>query len=124
MKHAKLCASWEYYYAKPPKEWNFVFEFKTADEVSLQVDASGWEYVLLQYEDGMFEVIIKDSSIASLDEDDRQVVAEIVLDGVLGEELRIQKIAGVDVVLEFSPQYENKSTNIKNLANHLKALIK
>jgi len=123
IRNAKECEEWEYFFAKPPKEWDLIFEFETASGDLMQIDASGWDYVLLKYEDGMFEIIVKAYSLRQLDEEDRQVIAEIVLDGVLGEEVRIQKICAIEVVNEFSPQYQNKSSNIKNVANHLKNIV-
>src|ERR1700743_1410523 len=56
---AKGCDAWEFYYAKQPKKWKLVFDFETRDHVVIEIDGSQWEYVLLRYEDGMFEIIIK-----------------------------------------------------------------
>ena len=124
IKNAKECVGWEYYYAKPVKEWGLIFDFETNEGDLVEVDASKWEYVLLEYEDGLFEIIIKASDLRQLDESDGQVAAEVLLDGVLGEEMRIQTICAIDVVEEFDKEYREKAGNIKNLPEHVKALIK
>jgi hypothetical protein len=122
---AKDCEGWEYYYAKPPKgnEWNLIFSLETSEGEIVEVDASHWEYALLEYEDGMFEIIIKVTDLQQLDESDKQTSAEILLDGILGEEIRMQTICGIDVVEKFVELYRDKAGNIKNLSNHIKTLI-
>jgi hypothetical protein len=119
---APECDNWEYYYAKPPKEWDFIFDFTDVNGQEVRIDASEWEYVLLQYEDGLFSIIIKDSLLSQLDQIDQLTAAEILLDGVLGEETRIEKIADIEVVKEFENSYSTKAGNVKNLLNHLEQI--
>ncbi len=123
---AKTCEGWEYYYAKPPmeKEWDLTFSIETNEKEIVDIDASQWEYVLLEYEDGMFEIIVKASDLQQLDESDEQTAVEILLDGILGEETRMRTICGVDVVEEFEEHYQDKAGTIRNLSSHIKTLIK
>jgi hypothetical protein len=72
----------------------------------------------------MFEIIIKAPGLQQLDESDRQTAAEILLDGLLGEEVRMQTICGIDVVEEFEKPYGDKAGNIKNISDHLRTLTK
>jgi len=117
------CLGWEYYYAKPPKEWDLLFDFETRDGLKVHVDASLWEYVLLRYEDGMFEIIIEVTNIGELNENDKLAIVEILLDGVIGEELRMTRICLIDVVEEFENEYGNKASNIKYLLKHINSLL-
>ncbi|HMH24517.1 MAG TPA: hypothetical protein VK563_22205 [Puia sp.] len=121
--HAPRCTDWEYYYAKPPKQWELIFQFKTTDGVQIKVDASDWKYVLLKYEDELFEIIIKAPEIRKLAEIDRLTAAEIALDGILGEEMRMNKICEIDVVEEFDQLHQNKTTGMTSLSDHLKSII-
>jgi hypothetical protein len=123
---SKACENWEYYYATPPKgkEWNLLFDLETDEGEIVEVDASRWEYTLLEYEDGMFEIIIKALDLPLLDESDKQTAAEILLDGLLGEEVRMRIICGIEIVDEFEKLYKDKAGNIKNLSDHLNQLIK
>lgn len=120
--NAIACEGWEYYYAKQPKQWDLKFAFETNERKQIEIDASQWEYVLLRYEDGMFAVIIKASHIRHLDDTDKLTAAEIVLDGILGEELRMRTICEIDIVEEFDKSNQSKASDIKELANHLKKL--
>jgi len=123
---AKDCEGWEFYYAKPPKEeeWELIFTFETTEGEMVDVDASPWEYTLLKYDDGMLEIIIKAPDLRELDESDKQIAAEIVLDGVLGEEVRMRTICRIEVVDEFDRPYRDKAGNIKYLSEHVKSLLK
>jgi hypothetical protein len=78
------CADWEYHYAKPKKDWHLIFEFKSQNGNTVQVDANSWTYTLFQYEDGMFDILIKADNISSFDDDDKMYAAEILLDGLMG----------------------------------------
>lgn len=122
--NAKECTDWEYYYAKPPKQWGLIFDFETTDSNQIEINASIWEYVLLKYKDGMFEIIIKAVNIDALSADDKLTAAEILLDGILGEELRMTAICSINIVLQFEEVYKNKASNIKNLSNHINSLLK
>jgi hypothetical protein len=116
---AKNCERWEYYYAKPPKEWEFKFEYSISSGVKLEVDASKWKYVLLRYEDELFQIIIKSLHLTYISHEDKLAIAEIVLDGILGEEMRMQTIAEINLVEDFEILYRNKASNITDLLNHL-----
>jgi hypothetical protein len=122
IQRAKNCLGWEYYYAKPAKDWNLSFNFETTDNRFIEINVSEWQYSLLRYEDGMFTIIIEAPNLDSLSDTDKLATAEITLDGIMGEELRMQTIREIEVVKEFEKQYQGKDTNIKNLLNHLKYL--
>lgn len=123
ISNAIPCDHWEYYYAKPPKHWNFVFDFTSVNGKELRMNAAEWQYVLLKYEDGALSIIIKDSQLSRLDKIDQLTASEIVLDGALGEETRINKIVEIDVVSEFDDSYKTKASSIKNLSNHIKDVL-
>ncbi len=101
---------------EPPKVWDLRFNFKTVGRNRIEIDASGWEYCLLQYDDGMFTIIIKAPGLAKLDDKDRLTAAEITLDGVIGEEMRMETICEIDVVDDFEKSYQNKHNNIRDLS--------
>ena len=125
VNHAPPCDEWEFYYAKQPKEWELKFEYNTEDGKQIEIDASEWEYALLRYEDGMFAIIIKASyHLRSLSDDDQLMAAEIVLDGELGEEMRIQSICEIDIVGAFDTSQESNAGEIRGIANRLKKLLK
>lgn len=108
------CLDWEFYYAKPPKKWEYklLYSYK---ECELVIDISKWEYVLLQYEDGLLEIILKVPTDLDLEYDDQLAIADISLDSILGEEIRMIYIERIEIVHSFSNELESKASNIKTL---------
>ncbi|WP_131537265.1 hypothetical protein [Pedobacter nototheniae] len=119
VSYAIPCDGWEFYYAKQPKQWEEKFIFQKDNNQTIEIDCSSWQYVLLKYQDGMFEIIIKAPNITNLNFDEQLSVSEILLDGVLGEELRMLSIADIDVVNDFEEEYKGKGSIIQVLKNHL-----
>jgi len=119
---ASSCIDWEFYYAKPPKKWDLKFDFIINNGQTVHIDASHWKYCLMEYDDGMFAVIIKMQKLENLDDAEKLSVAEIVLDGILGEEKRIMLIATVDVVNEFEEALVGKENDISELSEHFSSL--
>jgi|SRR5450432_543111 len=121
--NSKNCLGWEYHYAKPPKDWELKFEYSTRSGEQINVDACNWKYILLRYEDGMFEIIIKTQSLSNMRYDDRLAIVEIALDGILGEEMRMQNIADINLVDDFEISQRAEAGNINDLLNHLLTFI-
>lgn len=115
---------WEFYYSKPPKSWDLFFEMQSRNDEIIKIDANTWKYVLLKYPDNKFEIIIKAPDLKAFDDDAKILAAEILLDGVIGEERRIELIVGIEVVEEFELDHMAKSNDIKkSLSNHLDKLL-
>lgn len=118
ISYSPKCKGWDFFYAKPPKDWDLIFDFYRDSGERIEVDASTWEYVLLKYDDGMFEILIKCENVdSSLSIDERQIACEILLDGILGEELRTLRFEVIEVVDSFESKYQNKVLNIKSLSS-------
>jgi hypothetical protein len=117
--NAKQCANWEYHFAKPPKQWDLVFSFQTEAGKTIQVDALEWKCILLQYEDGMYGTIICCSNLKKLNQSDRQMVGEILLDGILGEEKRIRLIDDIEMLYKFTKADESKAGYVRDMAKYL-----
>jgi hypothetical protein len=121
---APPCPGWEFYAAKPPKEWQRTFDLIADDGTRLRIDASGARYVLLEYPDGVFDVLLADRGIANLPSDLGQTAIDILLEGELGEERRMQLINIVELFDEFEEDMHHKSRPISSLAGHIQSLIK
>lgn len=116
------CNDWEYYYAKPPKKWDMKFDYETGNGQNINIDASSWEYVLLRYDDRKFDIKIKPDIFSQIGYEDKLVIAEILLDGILGEEKRMRLINFVDVVREFEAGDKRGINDINTLADHISSL--
>lgn len=106
--------NWEFYSTKQSKEnWHLARLVDTGFEI----DASNWKYVLLMYEDGKVEILIKADTLSDLDTETKELAANLILTNLLGEKLKIQKIAFIDVVDEFDD--EKGITELKYLPAHI-----
>lgn len=99
---APFVSGWEFYSAKPPKQWESRFEIIDADGNPFQVETSGWHSVLLKYEDGAHELVVEAQNLTPLPADYQRWAVEIALDGLLGESRRLEVIDEVTVVAKFS----------------------
>ena len=123
ISYAPVIFDWEFYYAKPPKEWEFVFDFEKDDGNTVEINASCWRYVLLRYDDGMFGVIFQTHDLNGFSDIDKIIISEILLDGIIGEEHRMLFICSIDITEEFDDIHKTKSSDIKNLSSQVKTLI-
>ncbi len=106
VSHAPGLRDWEFHATRQPKEWDFKFELeRTSDSKTIQLDASGWTFVLLQYPDGIREILLKGTRLPLLTEDEREQSAQIVLESVLGEDILIDVVDEFELVDELEPQF-------------------
>jgi hypothetical protein len=105
---------WQFYSTKQPKEnWHLL----ELNQGNISVNASEWEYVLLKYKDGKIEVLVKADNLMKYDKDTRELIVEIVLINLLGEQMFMQKVDYFDVVDEFDS--DDGISKIKYLPEHL-----
>ena len=106
--------NWEFYSAKQPKEnWHLA---KLVD-THFEIDASKWTYVLLKYEDEKMEILLKADTLSKLDNETKEIAADLILTNLLGEELKIRKIDFIEVVEKFDG--EKGITELKFLPAHI-----
>jgi len=106
--------NWEYYNAKQPKQnWHLA---KLVD-TGIEIDASGWTYVLLKYDDDKLEILLNADSLITLDIETKELAADLILTNLLGEKLKIQKIDFIAIVDEFDQ--EKGINDLKFLPAHL-----
>lgn len=106
--------NWEYYASKQAKE-NWYLLNLVKERIS--IDASNWEYMLLKYEDGKTEILIKADNLMHYDESTKELVVEIILINLLGEKTFMQRINYFDTVDSFDNG--KGATEIRHLPDHL-----
>jgi hypothetical protein len=106
--------NWEFYGFKQPKE---IWHLATLGDTGFQINASNWSYVLLKYEDEKIEILLKADSLANLDPETKELVADLILTNLLGEKIKIEKIDFIDIVESF--ENEKGITELKFLTAHL-----
>lgn len=114
--------NWEFHSARPVKMWDYRFLVQTTQGEEIEVDATRWEYVLLQFHDGKFDLILRMIPWLNLSSEDRLASGEILTDGVLGELERLERICSVEVVKTFGEAMKGSSCPIRLLKEHVDSL--
>ncbi len=111
-RHAPCCGDgarlpWLGVPSGPPEEAvaspQFTMERKGRDVIS--VDARPWRYTLLRYPDGKFEIIVEQPNLAGVNDSDRYCAAVLLLDGLLGEAVRLSTIVGIETTHVLDPAH-------------------
>ncbi|CAM1352208.1 hypothetical protein [Tenacibaculum ascidiaceicola] len=118
IKESPDSSNWEFLHYKPAKDWDFklsLYNNKGDEEI---IDVKDWEYVLLRFEDSTYDIIFKTNSSKTAKRDDINLIGDIVLESILGEELSLNLIKNIDFVNEFDKKYIEQKTSITNLRKH------
>ena len=112
-------SDWEFEYYKPAKDWDYTFFINETTEIN----ASNWEYVLLKFSDGTFDILIKVDNLNKLDGDDQDIAINIVLESTIGEKIYIERIVNYEIVTDFENKYDGKQNKITVLSDHLTQML-
>jgi len=111
---APQLSDWEFYFAKQEKEnWHIV----RLVDLNIEINASDWTYIILQYDDYKKEVLIKADNLTKFDKETKRLAADLVLTNLLGEELKMEKVDFFDIVTDFDSK--NGITELKFLPAHI-----
>lgn len=110
--------NWEFCHYKPAKVWDYQFSIEDKG-VKRMINASNWEYVLLKFPNGTYDIIIKADSLNVLPKEYHLTSVDIVLESILGEELSLNLIKNIDLVDKFPDEYLNQKGSIQSLKEHI-----
>jgi hypothetical protein len=123
VKDAPDLSDWEFYYAKPAKDWDLQFSLFDNNVVEQQVNAGGWSFALFKQPDHQIKIIVEADNIPHLDFDTRLTAADLVVTSILGEELKIMSVGDIEIVNKFDSTYSSSSA-ILSLKERFEALLK
>lgn len=109
---------WEFQHYKPAKIWDYHFSI-IEKEARIMIDASDWEYVLLKFPDGTYDIIVKALTLKAVPKEYHYSALNIALDSILGEKMRIELIGDTEMVEKFPVEYKKSATSIKFLKDQL-----
>ena len=114
--------NWEFHETKQPKSWTL--RFQVADPLGdmIAIDANDWSYVLHEFPDEMFDLMVRAPGLAHLDQDTRDAAAYIAAEGMLGELAMLEHIACVECVPELEDDLAARATDFRHLRDHLASL--
>jgi len=119
IKSAPTLDNWEFYSWKQPKENWYAAKLSNSNS---EVNAIDWTYVLLQYPDDKFEILIKADNLKPFATGTKELAVDLVLTNLLGEKKKMEELVLIDIVDEF----DNKEggTKLLFLPLHIEALKK
>ncbi|HEX7844218.1 MAG TPA: hypothetical protein VF476_00375 [Chitinophagaceae bacterium] len=121
---APVIDNWEFHYAKPIKEWENYFEVFFKNE-KISIDISKWQYVLFRNKDNAFDIDVRVSDVPVIlqgEAEEMHGIVEMVVESIIGEEARLEKIDRLEIVKEFDNKSKKGITAIPNLLNHIQKL--
>jgi len=110
---------WSFYSSKPAKNWDRKFSVYNDYLDVVEVDASPWNYICFEEDDGRIELIIEAKNIQNLDSETALSAANQFVTNEIGEELKIQRIASVEIVQLFESEYQDTKYPISELKDHM-----
>lgn len=109
---------WEFSILKKPKaNW----EMLELPDDQIKISAINWEYVLLKYENGKRELLIKGDTLTAFEKEKRIELAEIALTNLVGEETMMYELDYLDVLELDDVSYDMHDINeLKRQLEYLK----
>ena len=104
VEEAPLLDDWEFFPAKPPRDWNLVFQLSYEGREVL-IDGKQWEFLAFKFKDGTFDLDFKPVEGIGLPDEYLNWAATILVDGELGEDRRIRTIANIATVKSWSEEH-------------------
>ena len=121
IKEAPAIDAWEFFYAKPPKKWDFKFTLYDNNMLERFVDASAWKFVLLDEPGKARTFIIEAKNIEHLDDDTKDSACDLILTNTIGEERKIHFLNHIDFVGELEETHRINALPIELLAAKFKS---
>ena len=114
---------WEFYHAKPAKQWDYIFSIYDDFMMERSIEAFRWEYVLLEYPDDSLELKIVASNINFLDGEAKKAAVDLALTNIVGEECKVNYLKKVSIVEEFDDEYSGMGAPIRELKEHFDEIL-
>jgi hypothetical protein len=109
---APKLADWEFLAAKPRKQWRRKF-FWSGNHI--EIDASSWRFIVYQYDDSKVEIFLLGDFLSMLPHNEQLGVLEFVVESELGEGLCIERLCGLDINRQPTPNDETDAVPITEL---------
>ena len=114
---------WLFYGSKPAKKWTRQFSVYDSYMDEQLIDASEWQYIVFEDDNNKLELVIEAKNLHHLDEDALETAAEQFVIQEIGEFLRIQHIASVEIVQELESEYDSSKMPVSELNDHIEEII-
>lgn len=108
-------AGWEFFSAKPAKEWDGLIEIDAGTPRCRRFDLSNWQFVLLQYPDDAIEILLTADRFSAESQETKELLSALALECILGEELLLDVVDGFEFCDEIDVEFAAKARPIRDL---------
>jgi hypothetical protein len=116
---------WEFHFARQPKKWDFKLKLEDPKGPGpIELDASTWKFLLLQYPDRKNEILLRRRGQPKLTKRQRKLAAAIVLESILGEETLLDCVYDFQLVEELEPRLSKRLRPIRRLRDAVRGVAK
>jgi len=112
---APQLSNWTFESLRPPKKWGDELHIAQRNGELALVNVSQWAFVILQYPDGVLEILISCEGNVPPPEVDRTVAGEIVVESILGESPFVHCELRVSVVEQVEQRLQGKERPLNQL---------
>lgn len=119
IEEAPQLSKWSFFSAQPPTGELTVSLYDNEMDVQL-VDAQNWNAILLPSSNNRFELIIEADTSWELDEDIQLIAVDLLLNQLIGEELKIKAFNGLEIVKRYDFNQNEEFFKLKDLLFFLK----
>lgn len=119
MSYAPEHMDWVFNASKPAKNWDRFFNINDQNLDPQFVDASSWNYVAFEAEDGKAELIFEAANITHLDDETAHDAANFFAVGELGESVKINLISSIAIVQQLNDEDQEDKSPVSELREHL-----
>jgi len=123
MDEAPEHMGWLFYASKPAKTWNRKFTIYDSYMDEQFIDASQWQYVVFDEDDGTLELIIEANNTSHLDSEVAETAAEQFVIQEVGELTRILFVSSIVIMDTLESDYQSSKAPITELKEHLDEIV-
>jgi hypothetical protein len=100
---APALEDWEFHHARQARKWDYQLLLDADSGSPLEIDASGWVFVVEEYPHGNYQVLLHGGSLPPLTEDQRRQAAVEALLHLVGEEVVLDKVIDFGLIDNLAP---------------------
>lgn len=114
---------WEFFAAKPARDWDFILEMYDSFMVKQRIDTADWEYLLRMTPEFKIRILLYAENIDFLDEDDKKSAADFVIDSIIGEADRIDYVDSIEFIPLVDETQEDDIKSLLEMKDELENLL-
>ena len=114
---------WEFFAARPARDWDFILEMYDSFMVKQKVDTADWEYLFRLTPEFKIRVLLYAENIDFFDEDDKKSASDFVLNSIIGEADKIDYVDSIEFIPFVDETQEDDLKSLHELKFEFESLL-